>query len=77
MKNIIPALNKLQIACQDRKAPLSDIAKARKELFAAIRESFIELLSLENEKENIANESFMLVTKKQTEYLAKFDKLNS
>ena len=42
MKDIGPALGRLQIACMDHAAPLSDIAKARKELFAAIRATVLQ-----------------------------------
>lgn len=38
MKKIVPALNKVQLVCQDASVPLSELGKARKELFAAIRE---------------------------------------
>jgi len=70
VKNIIPALNKIQIVCQDRNAPLSDLGKARKELFAAIREAITDFAP--GEVPNITP----AIAKFRQEYLAKFDKLN-
>jgi len=69
MKNIIPALNKLQNVCMDKSAPLTAIGYARKELFAAIREAIV------NFPLSGTNPTAMLQA--QTEYLAKFDKLNA
>ena len=66
MKNILPALNKLQIACQDKTAPLTDIGKARKELFAAIRQTLVEGMNISCNQPLAAGH----------EFLAKFDKLN-
>jgi len=74
MKGIVPALNKVQLACQDRKAPLSDIGSARKELFAAIREA-LEGAALAATKDTAAI-SLNQRTNLLDEYLAKFDKLN-
>jgi hypothetical protein len=62
MKNIIPALNKIQLVCQDRNAPLADLGKARKELFEAIRDTLIRMMSSSPEN--------------QSKLLADFDKLN-
>jgi hypothetical protein len=70
MKNIIPALNKLQRACMDRAAPLSDIGLARKELFAAIRETIVGFVP------EVDAGTHPAIAKERAEYLAKFDKLN-
>lgn len=70
MKNITPALNKLQLACMDSKAPLSAIGQARKELFAAIREA------IEGYAVRADPGKHPAIAKEQAEYLAKFDKLN-
>lgn len=72
MRNIIPALNKLQLACQDTSVPMSELGQARKELFAAIREAIVGLpmVDITTGAGNPA------LVKAQAEYLAKFDKLN-
>jgi hypothetical protein len=69
MKNIVPALNKLQLALMDRSAPLSDIGIARKELFAAIREAIINAMIA-------ADPSDKSLNKECSDMLAKFDRLN-
>jgi hypothetical protein len=61
MKEIMPALNALQIACMDRNASLTDMANARKALFAAIRKSLVD----------------MRVAPSEAKFLADFDKLNA
>jgi hypothetical protein len=70
MKNIIPSLNKVQLACMDRSAgSLNRLGQARKELFAAIREAIIGYAAeVETGTPTIAKE--------RADYLAKFDKLN-
>jgi len=70
MKSIVPALNKLQLACQDREASLAAIGQARKELFVAIREAITDFAP--GEVPNITP----AIAKFRQEYLAKFDKLN-
>jgi hypothetical protein len=69
MKNIIPALNRLQLVCQDRAAPLSDIGDARKQLFAAIEEALVEACNCCG---HFSNKDQMSIGA----YLIKFSKLN-
>jgi hypothetical protein len=85
MKNIIPALNKIQIACQDHNVPLSDIGLARKELFKAIRETIVQSLNLEIPQSTggfVPVSSFVpanriaALDKACRDFLEKFDKLN-
>ena len=65
MKDIGPALGRLQIACQDRNAPLSDIGKARKELFAAIKATILQGMNF-----HLSQDA------ERTKFLAQLDKLN-
>lgn len=77
MKNIIPALNKIQLACMDKDAPLSDLGRARKELFAAIKEAANEAaLAAAKDTASCAVES-MPKSNLLNEWFTKFDKLNS
>jgi hypothetical protein len=75
MKNISPALGRLQIACFDNEAPLSDIGKARKELFLAIREALGEIALAATKDTAACAVEKMPKTNLVGEYLAKFDKL--
>ena len=59
MKDIIPSLNKLQLALQDRRAPLSDIGVARQALLAGIKEAVSEAIKVGGTKQNSAIEKFM------------------
>ena len=69
MKKIVPALNKIQLVCQDASMPLSELGKARKELFAAIREALMEVANCSGHYSNMDQISV-------DSYLSKFDKLN-
>lgn len=63
MKNIVPALNKIQLnlTSQPTRESLTQLGMARKELFAAIREAIVDGMN----------------TNDQASFLAKFDKLNA
>jgi hypothetical protein len=65
LKDITPALNKLQLACMDRGAPLSDIGKARRELFTAIRETVLQGMNF-----HISQDA------ERTKFLAQLEKIN-
>ena len=73
MKNIIPALNKLQLACQDMNAPLTDIGYARRELFEAIREALVQAIELQRDpKQPVTQE----MVSRDIKFLSQFEKLN-
>jgi hypothetical protein len=74
MKGIVPALNKIQLACMDSNAPLSAIGQARKQLFAAIREALVEAICISRiEGDCIITQSMV---NREIKFLADFDKLN-
>lgn len=74
MKKIVPALNKIQLICQDERAMLSDLGKARKELFAAIREALVEAICISRiDGDNVISQASV---NREIKFLADFDKLN-
>jgi hypothetical protein len=77
MKNIIPALNKLQLACQDGSLPMSAIGAARKELFFAIREAITEAALCATKDTAQAASGVGKKEDNLIAFMAKFDKLNS
>ena len=76
MKDIIPAINRLQLACQDSEVPLANIGKIRKELMTAIRQAIMEAaLAATKDTASCAVEKSPK-TKCLDDFMVKFDKLN-
>ena len=76
MKNINPAINKLQLACQDRSLPMSAIGQARKELFLAIREAITEAALAATDDTAQAASGAGRKEDRLIAFMLKFDRLN-
>lgn len=79
MKKIKPAKDDFQVVSGNLEPGFGNLARARKALFAAIRETILEAMSISSPKqiEVLTNppESFLVLTKEQKAYLDKFDKM--